>query len=60
MTLDQTGARTVFEELGFRPEAVLRNEVKDRSGKTHDILLMANDVATFLARRDNYGLTEQQ
>ena len=32
MTLDQTGARTVFEELGFRPEAVLRDEVKDRAG----------------------------
>ena len=60
MTLDQTGARTVFEELGFRPEAVLRDEVKDRAGKTHDILVMANDVATFLARRDNYGLTQQQ
>lgn len=57
MTLDQTGARTVFEELGFRPEALLRDEVKDRSGKTHDILLMANNVATFLARRDNYGIS---
>ncbi|MGE0820585.1 MAG: N-acetyltransferase family protein [Candidatus Binatia bacterium] len=56
MTLDQTGARTVFEELGFRPEALLRDEVKDRAGKTHDILLMANDVETFLARRDAYGL----
>ncbi len=60
MTLDQTGARAVFEELGFRPEAVLRDEVKDRAGKTHDLLLMANDVVTFLARRDNYGLTQQQ
>ena len=55
MTLDQTGARTVFEELGFRAEAVLRDEVKDRAGKTHDILLMANDVETFLARGDAYG-----
>jgi L-amino acid N-acyltransferase YncA len=56
MTPDQTGARTVFEELGFRPEALLRNEVKDRAGKTHDILLMANDVATFLARGEAYGI----
>ena len=56
MTLDQTGARTVFEELGFRPEAVLKDEVKDHDGKTHDILLMANDVETFLARGDAYGL----
>jgi RimJ/RimL family protein N-acetyltransferase len=57
MTLDQTGARTVFEELGFRPEAVLKDEVKDREGKTHDILLMATDVETFLARGDAYGLS---
>ena len=57
MTLDQTGARTVFEELGFRPEAVLKDEVKDREGKTHDILLMANDVETFLARGEAYGLS---
>jgi L-amino acid N-acyltransferase YncA len=56
MTPDQTGARTVFEELGFRPEALLRNEVKDRTGKSHDILLMANDVAAFLARGDAYGI----
>jgi L-amino acid N-acyltransferase YncA len=56
MTPDQTGARTVFEELGFRPEALLRNEVKDRAGKTHDILLMANDVAAFLARGEAYGI----
>lgn len=56
MTLDQAGARTVFEELGFRPEAVLKDEVKDREGKTHDILLMANDVKTFLARGEAYGL----
>lgn len=57
MTLDQVGARTVFEELGFRAEAVLRDEVKDRAGKTHDLLLMANDVATFMARGEAYGLT---
>ena len=55
MTLDRTGARTVFEELGFRAEAVLHDKVKDRAGKTHDILLMAKDVETLLARGDAYG-----
>jgi len=32
MTLEQTGAGTVFEELGFRAEVVLHDEVKDRAG----------------------------
>lgn len=56
MTLDQTGARKLFQELGFHPEALLENEVKDREGNLHDVLSMAVDVATFHARRDSYGL----
>lgn len=56
MTLDQTGARKLFQELGFHPEALLENEVKDREGNLHDVLSMAVDVETFLARRDSYGL----
>ncbi len=56
MTLDQTAARKLFQELGFRPEALLENEVKDRQGKLHDVLVMAVDVASFLARRDAFGL----
>lgn len=56
MTLDQTAARKLFQELGFRPEALLENEVKDRSGKLHDVLVMAVDVESFLAKRDAFGL----
>jgi len=46
MTLDQLAARTLFEELGFKPEGLLRDEVKDRSGKKHDVLLLSHDIAT--------------
>ncbi|MGQ0503412.1 MAG: GNAT family N-acetyltransferase [Panacagrimonas sp.] len=56
MTLDQAGARRVFESMGFRPEAVLHDEVKDKSGKKHDLLVMANDVQAFLARMDQHGI----
>ncbi len=56
MTLDQTAARSLFQELGFRPEALHENEVKDRSGKRHDVLRMAVDVQALLARRDSYGV----
>ena len=57
MTLDQTAARSLFQELGFRPEALHENEVKDRDGKLHDVLRMAVDVQALLARRDSYGLS---
>ena len=56
MTLDQVGARTVLEELGFRPEALLKDEVKDRVGKLHDVLVMSTQVEAFLARRETLGL----
>ena len=46
MTLDQLAARTLFEELGFKPEGLLRDEVKDRSGNKHDVLLLSHDIAT--------------
>ncbi|UAB79340.1 GNAT family N-acetyltransferase [Erythrobacter sp. SCSIO 43205] len=41
MSPDQGGALHLFEELGFRPEALLRNEVKDLDGNFHDIAVMA-------------------
>lgn len=45
MTLDQAGARAVFEELGFEQEALLKEHVRDRNGEDHDIVIMSCDVA---------------
>jgi L-amino acid N-acyltransferase YncA len=45
MMADQEGAIRVFEVLGFRAEATLRNHVRDRYGHKHDLLIMANDLA---------------
>jgi len=56
MTLDQTAARSLFHELGFRPEALHEGEVKDLDGNMHDVVRMAVDVKALLARRDIYGL----
>ncbi len=47
MTPDQKGARTTFERLGFRPEALLADFVVDREGKTRDLLIMSHDIAGF-------------
>jgi len=55
MTPDQEGARILFEELGFTPEALLRDYVKDRDGNYHDMLLKGCSVREFLGRRMAYG-----
>jgi len=47
LTLDQTGARSAFERLGFRAEALLQGWVRDRSGKTRDILVMTYELDGF-------------
>lgn len=56
MTPDQEGARVLFQELGFRPEALLKDHVKDRMGNYHDLLLKACSVRSFLAQRQAYGV----
>ena len=58
MTLDQEGGVAVFESLGFRNEALLRDHVIDRDGKKHDIVILSHDVAKVMARMGAYGLTQ--
>ena len=57
-TVDQRGAIAVFEGLGFRAEALLHEQVKDRDGKKHDIVILSHDVAKFQAQMQAYGLTD--
>lgn len=45
MTIDQQQAINVFRTLGFKPEAVLRDHVKDREGEKHDLVILSHDVA---------------
>jgi len=58
MTTDQEGAIAVFEGMGFRTEALLRDHVKDRDGHKHDLLIMAHDVNGFLVQMEAYGIAE--
>lgn len=58
MTLDQKGAIATFEQLGFKPEALLRDHVKDRRGEKHDLLVFSHDVASFQSQLDAYGVSE--
>jgi L-amino acid N-acyltransferase YncA len=58
MTIDQKGAISTFEEIGFHAEALLRDHVKDRHGEKHDLLVYAHDVAEFQSQMDAYGVSE--
>lgn len=50
MTLDQSAARAVFEEMGFQQEALLKEHVRDRNGEDHDIIIMSCNVKSAAAR----------
>jgi RimJ/RimL family protein N-acetyltransferase len=58
MTVDQQGAIALFESLGFKAEALLRDHVRDVDGKKHDIVVLGHNIAQFQAQLEAYGLDE--
>jgi RimJ/RimL family protein N-acetyltransferase len=58
MTVDQQAAIALFESLGFKAEALLRDHVRDASGQTHDIVVLGHNIAQFGAQLEAYGLPE--
>jgi RimJ/RimL family protein N-acetyltransferase len=56
MTVDQQAAIALFESLGFRAEALLRDHVRDVHGKTHDIVVLGHNIAQVQAQLEAYGL----
>lgn len=58
MTTDQQGAIAIFEGLGFRPEAILRQHVRDETGTARDLLVLSHIVAEVAATLEAYGVFE--
>jgi len=56
MTVDQQAAIALFESLGFRAEALLRDHVRDVDGKKHDIVVLGHNVAQVRAQLEAYGV----
>ncbi len=52
MTPDQRGAITLFEEAGFRGEAMLRDHVQGRDGALHDLAILSLNVGRSDAKRE--------
>lgn len=44
MTPDQIGSVMLFESLGFRAEALLRNHVRDRGNTPYDLAILSHDL----------------
>ncbi len=58
MTTNQRAAMTVFEDLGFKAEALLKDHVCDAEGTLHDLVIMSHDVDAVRARMELYGMDE--
>jgi RimJ/RimL family protein N-acetyltransferase len=58
MTTDQQGAIAVFEGLGFRPEAILREHVRDEAGAAFDLVVLSHLVAEVAATLSAYGVDD--
>jgi ribosomal protein S18 acetylase RimI-like enzyme len=56
---DQTALIGMFQALGFEPEALLVDHVRDRTGTVRDLLVLANDVESQFASMATAGITDQ-
>jgi len=55
MTPDQRGAIALFEETGFRGEAMLRDHVRDRDGNTFDLAILSLDLRRARQSKSAWG-----
>jgi GNAT superfamily N-acetyltransferase len=53
---DQQAALVLFEEMGFRAEAMLRDHVRDADGNAYDLAVLSLDVLRQGAQHLGYGL----
>ena len=56
MTPDQAGSVALFESLGFRGEALLRDQVRGRDGRPHDLAILAYDAGRVAAQHRAFGI----
>jgi ribosomal protein S18 acetylase RimI-like enzyme len=56
---DQLALIGMFRALGFEPEALLADHVRDRSGELRDLMVLSNDVESQFASMAAAGISEQ-
>lgn len=55
---DKEGDIAMFTSIGFRPEALLEDQIRDSNGAFHDVVLLSHDVAQVDADLALVGLDE--
>jgi hypothetical protein len=55
---EQQGVIDLFRGLGFVPEALLADQVRDASGETHDLIVLSHPVQGAWSRLDVVGAEE--
>ena len=58
VVVDAVPAIGMFEALGFEPEALLRDHVRDKAGALRDLVVMAHEVEGTWAAMSTAGLDE--
>ena len=56
---DQSALIAMFRALGFEPEALLADHVRDRAGEIRDLMLLAHEVDSQFAALAAAGITDQ-
>jgi ribosomal protein S18 acetylase RimI-like enzyme len=56
---DQAALIGMFRSLGFEPEALLLDHVRDRAGELRDLMVLANAVDDHFAAMASAGITGQ-
>lgn len=56
MTVDQTGSIALFEGVGFRAEAMLKDQVRGADGRSHDVAILSYDAARVAALHAATGI----
>ena len=56
---EQEGAVRMFDDLGFRGEALLRDHIRDRSGALRDLLVLAHDAGDEWSAMASVGVEDE-
>jgi ribosomal protein S18 acetylase RimI-like enzyme len=56
---DQSALIGMFRALGFEPEALLTDHVRDRSGEMRDLMVLAQSVEDQFSAMTTAGITDQ-